>query len=526
MEEKKVCLDYDDYVGQAEEYEDGYDAMQRALLRQAEDEGIDLLLYASTEYHGVALRELYYGLKNGINVSAYAHPDYCWRQMRELRLGIEHGIDITKYSSRLYSHSQMKEIRLGLEQGLDVGEYLNLMYASKDMHKIRIRLEQERNQRLSGEDKKYYEYDGFCISVSGDGMEAYIEANVDEISLEKSTVLKALEDSGVFKGILEEEIERFLNRKSGNGPAIVARGFLERQGKNGWYEFFFRSTVLHIPKILANGTVVYDNFDTYVTVDKGVKVAVYHEAEKGMNGFTVTGNVIRTKRGTDLPELQGKGLKRLPDKKTYISAQSGKIELVGDRVDITPFLVYDELYAANGSIYFDGSVHVRGNVHNGVYIKATGDVVIDGMVEAARIEADGSVLMKQGMKGIGVGLIHAKKHVIGRYFEALTIHAELGIQANQCVNCDIHTDGRLCVQGNTGIITGGTAYAGTGMEIQNAGTVPGVTTVLKLGTGEVVISGQLGTGVSVEMDGDVWNSKKLSKVVIKKHKEHLMAFNL
>lgn len=595
---RKAMLSNVDIMGFIEQ---GYDTQQLEAIREALEDGIDVTPYISTEFRGISIREIYRGLKNDLDVSVYAKVDYGWQQMRELRLGMENRIDISKYSSKLYSYRQMYEIRIGLEQGLDIERYSSLMYAADDMRRIRMELQNDRNEKLARVDMKYFEYEGYQIIISTDEMEAYIELTDENASLTKEQILKAVDEAGIIKGIQEAGIERFIERKTGSGPVLIARGYYEKIGKDGWYEYLFRSSVNHTPKISAEGTVEYDNFSSFETIEKGKKIAIYHEAEKGMNGFTVTGSVRRSARGREMSILEGKGIKLLPDKKTYISTLGGKIELEGNHVSIIPFVMYDDLYAANGVVFFDGSVYVRGNIHSGVTIKASGDVIVDGMVEASRIESDGNVILKQGMKGFGMGQITAKKMIVGKCFDSVNIKAEKGILAYQCINCELHTNGLIQISGEEGTIAGGVAYAEKGINAQNIGNSSALFTLLKVGAdenilkrqwaiienmheiekeitvfknakkeyqsknasyevsnkmeeaimykqesyeklrqehyemnkrllnmeqAEIIVKGQLYDGIRVEINGELWNSKKLNKIRIKKYKNQITVFSI
>ena len=74
----------------------------------------------------------------------------------------------------------------------------------------------------------------------------------------------------------------------------------ERQGKDGRYEFFFRTEVSKKPVILEDGTVDYKNIDWMESVKKNQKIAYYHEAEEGKAGRTVTGKEIPSRKGKNL----------------------------------------------------------------------------------------------------------------------------------------------------------------------------------------------------------------------------------
>jgi uncharacterized protein (DUF342 family) len=52
-----------------------------------------------------------------------------------------------------------------------------------------------------------------------------------------------------------------------------------------------------------------------------------------------------------------------------------------------------------GNITYDGGVHISGDVHSGMSVKATGDIHVEGTVEDALLEAGGDVTVKCGIMG-------------------------------------------------------------------------------------------------------------------------------
>ena len=52
-----------------------------------------------------------------------------------------------------------------------------------------------------------------------------------------------------------------------------------------------------------------------------------------------------------------------------------------------------------GTLSYEGTVHVTGDVHTDMTIKATGDILVDGTVENAMLEAGGDITVKGGILG-------------------------------------------------------------------------------------------------------------------------------
>lgn len=229
----------------------------------------------------------------------YAMIHYSWRQMREIRVGLEHRVDVAKYSSQMYSWEQMKEIRLGLEKGLNVDTYRRLRYTAGEMRKRRQAIlagvygmpAAAADSRKGSEECK--------IEVSSDNMEAYITLLVQNKPIEKEKLLKILENSGICKGIQADAVEKIAKGKYGKEAFLIARGQSPEKGEDGWYEFFFRTDIQKKPKILEDGSVDYQNIEWFEMVKEGQKLAFYHEAKEGTDGYDVSGTAIKARRGAE-----------------------------------------------------------------------------------------------------------------------------------------------------------------------------------------------------------------------------------
>ncbi len=459
----------------------GYDAEQLEQIRIALEKRLNIVPYLNKGLRGVSIREICDGLEKGLDVSCYAKVDFNWQQMREIRLGMENRIDVSCYANPLYEWQQMQEIRLGLENGIDISSYHTLMYTAADMRKKRLALQDHDIAFLTDEETHYGNFDDLSITVSSDEMEAFIFVP-DSSRLSKSQVMKALQFSGIRYGILEPEINRLLKGKFRDATVMIAKGKPATEGPDGWYEYFFKTDLDRQPKLLPDGSVDFSEIEWFEFVQAGQRIAVYHGAEMGACGFTVTGRELPPRKGRERSVLIGKGFTLSEDKKTYTANVSGRIELHGNRLDIDKTLTIDEVSLATGNVTFDGSIYIEGNVSMGVAVQATGDVVVNGYVESASIESiEGNVFVKQGVNGNGVGHIKAAKDVHSNFFESCQVYAGNEIQAGYCLNCDLHSENRIVISGRNGQLAGGTAYARIAMDVTYAGNRAGISTILRLG---------------------------------------------
>lgn len=458
----------------------GYDTEQLEQIRIALEKGLPIENYITTEFRGISISEISKGLEEGLDVSVYANMNYGWQQMREIRLGMEHQIDVGQYILPFYSWQQMREIRLGLENNIDIQEYRTPMYTANDMRICREKLELRNIEHVISnvfQSVEHQKFRNFTITVSEDGMEAYIEVTGTVKSISRKAIEAGLSQKGIVSGICEDVIDNFSKGNICRKPLIIAKGTRPQDGKDGWYEYFFKTEGLGKPKLLPDGTVDYLNAEVFQTVKKGQKLAVYHEAEEGTDGRNILGGCLQARKGKEQNILVGRGFERLPDGKTYISLLDGKVDLQNNRLMVSKLLILEEVTAATGNVRFDGSVYVQGNVGNGVLIKASEDIVVDGYVESAALEAGANVFLRKGANSPKNGYIKAAGNICGKFFESVRLYAEKDIMANYCLNCETHAKGTITISS----IAGGIIYVEGGLKSYYLGNRSGLSTIVMLG---------------------------------------------
>lgn len=472
----------------------GYVEEQLKEIRLALEKKLDIHKYLCKDFRGVSICEIANGLERGLDVSVYAKPELGWQQMREIRIGLENRVDTTIYARPLYSWQQMKEIRLGLEKGIDVSSYKSLMYTAKEMKKARIRLQKAKEAKPVKKESAVLKTDQFIITLSGDEMEAYIEVPDSVGEIGRQEIADALKQKGITRGICESGMEELVSGKGFHKKILIAKGMEAQNGEDGYYEFFFRTRVDKSPKLMPDGSVDYQSIEWFEMVEAGQKLAYYHDASEGVCGYTVTGRVLEGKKGKEQSVLAGRGFILEEDRRTYVSAVKGKVDLIKNRLEVSRLLVVNEITLATGNITFDGCIYIKGNVGTGTVITATEDIMIDGFVEGAMIESGGSILLRQGVNASGSGFIKAAKDVTGSFFEAAKVYANGNIQANYCLNCDLYAEGQITISGSKGTLAGGTINATKGLFAYNVGNRAGIPTYLKLGVNEAILQ----NGIRIE----------------------------
>lgn len=438
--------------------------------------------FSKDVFNEAQLKEIERGIKSKINVDIYADSNYNHRQMREIRFGLERKLDVTKYNSKYYQDLQMHEIRLGMQDGLNVSSYAKLYFTANRMRKVRRDLFAE--QYADSMDTLRYDYDDNRF-----GMHIYVEPGLMEAGIilsrdlpghfTKKNLLRIMESYDITEGFAELELPRNLSNLPKGAKIPVMHGKPAVFGKDGYYEFLF-NFVDNTPVVNENGSVDYFAGRNYTSVKKGSKIAVYHCAEKGEDGLTVTGIPLKGSYGKELESLTG-DVELLEDGITYVATKDGFINFHDGSLSIMDNLEFKEDLTVNdGNINYEGNVIVKGSVHEGVVISSSGDIVISGYVESATLNAGGDIIISGGVNADGVGVINAEHNIVAGFFENANISAGGNIETGYILNCDIECKGMLTTKGKRSMISGGYVSAGDGIQTAVIGSKARNRTVVEI----------------------------------------------
>ncbi len=485
---KQIRLSFYSSIDLASYVERGFVDDELEQIRLALEDGLPIDKWLSDDMYMQQIYEIRMGLYGDMDVSVYADSQYNWMQMREIRLGLEKKLEVSFYANNLFSHWQMQEIRLGLEAGLDVSSYAKLILSASDMKEKREELLKEKTKNRTFDDKldidiASFVKNEFSIFVEDNGNKAFafiplIPGN----TVTEEDIYDALKKRGIVVGIKPQVITELIKRKRVNEKVLIAEGTPAEDGKNGWYEFFVRLDLPRIPAPLPDGGVDYVNIEAFEMVDEGERIAVYHPAQKGIDGQNVFGEVLHANKGIEKKPLKGEGFTIAQDGVTYISKMNGKFEYLNGKIIISNMIIVrEDVTAVTGKLEVDGSVYVIGSVYSGGCIKATGDIIVEYNVEAGRLIAGGNVMIKRGSCSKNECFIEAKGEVSGSFFEAANINADGNIKANYIMNSMINTLGKVIVSGSKGMLLGGRLRAIRGVDTYNLGNKTHIKTFLEVG---------------------------------------------
>ena len=342
----------------------------------------------------------------------------------------------------------------------------------------RVRIASAQNEYIYGEDLK--------IHASNDEMKAHAQLLAPEQGgafLDYNTALQKVNSSGITHGINEEALKELLDAKDYGESKLIAEALDPVNGDDGKLIFHFhKDEKTGRPKEIGGGRVDFRTLDLFEPVQEGQLLVTRILATEGAPGATVKGKSIKHKPGKDTLMPRGKNIDVNPEKTEMSAKCSGMVQFINSSVNVSNlYKINGDCDIGVGNIDFDGSVQISGCVRSGHTIKATGSVVVAGVVEAATIIAGGNVEIKSGMQGGDKGRIEAGGNITALYIERGTAIADGSMSVDVSIKSILEVGGSLIAKGKRGAIIGGRASVAESITANYIGALSNVQTEVEVG---------------------------------------------
>ena len=229
----------------------------------------------------------------------------------------------------------------------------------------------------------------------------------------------------------------------------------------------------------AGGKADYYNKSYYVSVAPNQHVATMLPATLGEEGHSVTGKPLPPTAGKELSIKTDETVLLSGDK--FIAQEAGVLQFEDDKILISRHLtISDYVDFSTGHIDFDGDVEIKRGVRDKFIVRATGNIDIEGLIEAAVIEAGGDLEAHTGMAAKETGHIKIGGSLTTKYLECVhgTITKDAHIHRG-IVQCELDVCGDLDVQ--TGAIQGGITRVTGAAHVGQLGSPAAEKTMIVLG---------------------------------------------
>ncbi len=325
------------------------------------------------------------------------------------------------------------------------------------------------------------------VDIADMEMRAYIEVTPPRLGggdLSLDGIVAMLKNNGIYYGILEEALQDFENRPQYNMRILVAEGIKPVNGADAKIEYHFNVSQDHISlKEEKDGRIDFKELNLIENVVAGQVLAKKIPPEKGKDGRTITGKTLPAKTGSDIAMRVGKNVKLSEDGSTAISEINGQVMIIGGKIQVEPvFMVQGDVSLQTGNILFLGTVIVKGNVMDGFSVKAAGNIEVKGNVGKSILDAEGDIIVHQGVLGKNEGKVKSGKSIFSKFIEHARVEASEYVVVNEGIlHSSVDANKKIICQGRRASIVGGKLRASEEINAKNLGSIAGTETILEVG---------------------------------------------
>lgn len=284
-------------------------------------------------------------------------------------------------------------------------------------------------------------------------------------------------------GIDQEQIREFLMKREYCKDYIFAKGTAPIHGSDAQITYFFNTDVNLKPKKNEDGTVDYRELNTISHVNTGELLAKLIPEDLGTPGKDVYGSDIRPRTVKKLVLEYANNIRINEERTEIYSEVTGHASLVNGKVFVSDvYEVPADVDNSIGNVEYSGNVHIAGSVKGGFSVKAKGDIIVEGVVEDAELEAGGQIIVKRGIHGKTKGSLVAEGSIICQFIENAIVLSGGFVETDSILHSHVSACSEIHANGRKGFIIGGTIRAGSLIEAQTIGSEMGASTRIEVGT--------------------------------------------
>lgn len=326
------------------------------------------------------------------------------------------------------------------------------------------------------------------IELSSDEMKATVTITSPRPTgkhLKLEEILKLLKNSSITYGINEEKLEESLEEDRFYQPIVIAEGDPPQNGEDGFIEFRVRTEKKVEFEEDERGKIDFYQKDLIENVVEGQVLAERTPPQKGTNGKTVTGKPLEALDGKVAEFKYGKGVVESEDGSQLLAEYNGQVVFTVGRISVEEILRVDgDVGLTTGNITFLGSVIVRGSVTDNMEVKAAGNIEVATSVEKASMEAEGDIIIRQGVQGRDGALLESSGgSIFAKFVQNARLVAEQDIIVDEGImHCNAYAGGSIICKGKRAQIVGGEIMAGKEIRVKQLGAQSSPPTSVIVGT--------------------------------------------
>jgi len=311
-------------------------------------------------------------------------------------------------------------------------------------------------------------------------------------------LIETIQNRGIVFGILHDQLKTAMAAGRCEN-LIIAQGIAPQHGAPTRFKSLLATKHVSPMPIDESAVTQYHDLAPLLLVARGDRLMRRFPAVTGTCGTNIKGEIVLAEPIIDVPfgaALQGAAT-AADDTDLLVATTAGQATAAKDGVSVNPVIEVSDVDLSTGNIRFDGSIRVKGDVKAGMQLIVSGDVIINGKVEAAEILAGGNVRVKGGVVGrailptdlrtrpAAIAKIRCKGSVQAQFMEHADIKAAESIMVDEGVRqCELAAGNEIIVgktSSTAGQIIGGRAQAANKVKAMRLGSSAGVSTHVQVG---------------------------------------------
>ena len=304
-----------------------------------------------------------------------------------------------------------------------------------------------------------------------------------DVSLEVYKSL--LVQNRVYHGVKEDVLEELVDKPVYREKIEVAEGQKPVNGKDAYIQYLFETDQTQIKlKEGTNGRVNFKELNIIQNVVQNQPLAKKVPPEDGIDGKTVTGKILPARAGNDIPLPLGSNVHANDANDTIISDINGQVIISNSKINVEPVLTVEgDVNLKTGNIIFLGTVIITGNVEDGFSVKAAGNIEVKGTVSKAELDAEGDIIIYQGVNGKNGGKVRAGRSIWSRFMENANVEAgNMVVVADGIINSNVDALKSIVCMGKRANVMGGHLRAGEEINAKVLGnSTSGTETICEVG---------------------------------------------
>lgn len=324
------------------------------------------------------------------------------------------------------------------------------------------------------------------FTLSKNKMEAYAHylPPLGGEDLDMVKIGQLLKEAGIVHGLKREVLETLLGRKEKVENLVIATGDDPTPGQDAYLEYHYERAKKTSGIKREDGSIDFRSLDNIINVLPGDLLVTKVPSVPGKPGTTVTGEEVPPPKPKDVRLPRGKNVTASEDNLELTASIEGQLVETSGLINVfAVYTVNGDVDMEVGNIDFIGNVDIQGSVREGFVIKARGDVMVKGGVNAATIESGGDIIIGKGFQGRKKGVLRAKGNIQVMFVENARIMAQGDVLVERAVmHSHIQAGGNLIVRGK-GLLVGGVVQTGKAIEAVTIGSSLATPTDLQVGIG-------------------------------------------